>query len=187
MTTEQLPKKQIFHCGNLTLAIALEAAGCSWANDGERGICGLNKYSIAFIRSHSEYEKMKGMSHDDAIKHLWRNGQPGNIVYCFERSPVLSAVCEGWDKQAVKNDEKPPPEVLIDAETLGAVAYKLAKAREKLVGSKEKKPLWREKDKDGNLFVPAIAHTTGTSSAEATGDYSSRTVIRDAQMRGVQV
>ena len=187
MTTETLPQKQVFHCDNLTLAITLKTAGCEWANDGKHSICGLNKYTLAFIRSHPLYEKMKGLSHEDAIRYLWRNGQPGNITYCFERSEALKLVCDGWDSQAAPADDKPIPGVEIDERTFGAVAYKISQMRTKFVGSKSVKPFWRDKDESGNLFVPAIAHTIGASSTESTGDRSTRTVIRDARMKAVEV
>lgn len=118
MTTETLPPKQVFHCDNLTLAIALSALGCQFANENGVAIKGLNKYTIAFIRSHALAEKTKGMSHEDAVRYLWRNGQPGNISYCFERSAVLTSICEGWDEQGAAVDED--SEIAADQRTQGA-------------------------------------------------------------------
>jgi len=185
MTTETLPQKQVFHCDNLTLAIALSAFGCQFANENGVAIKGLNKYTMAFIRSHPLAEKTKGMSHEEAVRYLWRNGQPGNISYCFERSPDLTSICEGWDEQGARGDE--PSEIAADPKDAGCIAFHLAKTRAKFVGNKATVPHWRARDTNGNLFVPAIAHTTGTSSSEATGDKASRTVIRDARMKAVEV
>ena len=185
MTTETLPQKQVFHCDNLTLAIALSALGCQFANENGVAIKGLNKYTMAFIRSHALAEKTKGMSHEDAVRYLWRNGQPGNIVYCFERSAVLTAICEGWDEQGAAVDED--SEIAADPKDAGRIARRLAQTRTQFIGDKATVPHWRARDAKGNLFVPAIAHTTGTSSSEATGDKASRTVIRDARMKAVEV
>ena len=185
MTTEALAQKQVFHCDKLPLAIALSAFGCKFANDGEHYICGLNKYTLAFIRAHALYEKMKGLSHEDAIRFLWRNGQPGNITYCFERSPTLTAVCEGWDEQGAAGDEA--CDIDADPKDAGRIAHRLAQTRVQFIGDKGTVPLWRRRDASGNLFIPAIAHTTGTSSSESTGDKSTRTVIRDARIKAVEV
>ena len=185
MTSETLQKKSAHHCDNLTLAVALSALGCEFANDGTRTVCGLNKYTLAFIRSHALYEKMKGMSHEDAVVFLWRNGQPGNITYCFEPSPMLSAICEGWDEQGENGDA--PCGLVTDAKDAGRIARRLAQTRAQFVGDKNTVPLWRRRDSNGDLFVPAIAHTAGTSSTEKTGDSSTRTVVREARMKAVQV
>lgn len=69
MITETLAQKQVFNCDNLTLAIALSALGCQFANENGVAIKGLNKYTVAFIRSHAMAEKTKGMSHEDAIRY----------------------------------------------------------------------------------------------------------------------
>ena len=186
METKQLDNStQVFRCDNLSLAIALSALGCAFASEGKYTIAGLNQYTLAFIRSHPMAEKCKGMSHEDAVRFLWRAGQPGNIAYYFQRSPVLSAVCEGWDEQGANGDV--PSDLVTEAKDAGRIARRLAQTRVEFIGSKEVTPLWRRKDADGNLFVPAIAHTPGTVGTESTGNKSTRTTLRDAKMRGVQV
>jgi hypothetical protein len=119
------------------------------------------------------------------VRYLWRNGQPGNISYCLERSAVLTAICEGWDEQGGAVDED--SEIAADPKDAGRIARRLAQTRTQFIGDKATAPHWRARDANGNLFVPAIAHTTGTSSSEATGDKASRTVIRDARMKAVEV
>jgi hypothetical protein len=185
MTTESLPQKQIFECSNLTLAIALASLGVPFANADGRSLFGLNKYTLAFIRGHALHEKTKGMTHDDAIRFMWRNGQPGNISYCFERSPLLTEICEGWDDQAAAGDT--PSDLEVSPKDAGRIARRLSQTRSQFIGDKFTVPLWRRKDPEGNLLVPAIAHTLGTSATESTGDNATRTVIRNAQMRGVQI
>tara|TARA_R110000868_G_scaffold404915_1_gene683716 strand:- start:8 stop:565 length:558 start_codon:yes stop_codon:yes gene_type:complete len=185
MTTEALPPKQVFHCDNLSLAIALAAFNCAFANADGKSIFGLNKYTLAFIRGHALYDKFKGMSHEDAVRFLWRNGQPGNITYCFERSPVLTAVCEGWDEQGAVGDAA--CDIDSDPKDAGRIARRLAQTRVEFIGSKDTVPLWRRKDPDGNLLVPAIAHTVGSSHTDSTGNNATRTTIRDARMKAVQV
>jgi hypothetical protein len=185
MTTQALPQKQIFECSNLTLAIALASFGCAFANADGRSLFGLNKYTLAFIRGHALYDKTKGMTHDDAIRFLWRNGQPGNISYCLERSPLLTEICEGWDDQAASGDA--PCTLKVSPRDAGRIARRLTQTRAQFIGDKSTVPLWRRKDAEGNLLVPAIAHNVGTSTTESTGDRSTRTVIRNAKMKGVQI
>jgi hypothetical protein len=63
----------------------------------------------------------------------------------------------------------------------------LAQTRAEFIGDKYTTALWRRRDEDGNLFIPAIAHHIGTSSTEATGDKSTRTTIRGASLRAVKI
>lgn len=186
MNTKQLDNStQVFRCDNLSLAITLSALGCAFAGESGFTIAGLNQYTLAFIRSHAMADKVKGMTHDDAIRFLWRNGQPGNISYYFQRTLTLSAICEGWDEQGANGDT--PADIAADPKDAGRIARRLMQSRIEFVGSRDVKPLWRRKDANGNLFIPAVAHCTGTSRTESTGDKSTRTVIRDASMRAVEV
>jgi hypothetical protein len=98
---------------------------------------------------------------------------------------LLADICEGWDDQGAAGDT--PSDLEVSPKDAGRIARRLSQTRSQFIGDKFTVPLWRRKDTDGNLLVPAIAHTIGTSATESTGDNATRTVIRNAQMRGVQI
>lgn len=181
---------QIFRCDNLSLAIALSAMGCKFAQSDGRTLAGLNQYTLAFIRGQLDPKtgepRAKGMTHEDAIRLLWRQGIPGNVIYFFERCEVLTAFCAGWDEQGQTGvmDEVP---IAAEAKDAGRIARRLAQTRAEFIGDKSTTALWRRRDEDGNLFIPAIAHAVGTSSTEATGDSATRITIRGASLRAVKI
>ena len=153
-------------------------------------MAGLNQYTLGFIRGQLDPKtgepRAKGLTHEDAIRLIWKQGIPGNVIYFFERCEVLTAFCLGWDEQGQTGvgDEVP---IATEAKDAGRIARRLAQTRAEFIGDKYTTALWRRRDEDGNLFIPAIAHNIGTSSTEATGDKSSRTTIRGASLRAVKI
>jgi hypothetical protein len=96
--TNNVPiESQIFRCDNLTLAIGLSSIGCKFAEPQGRTLAGLNQYTLAFIRSQLDPKtgepRAKGMTHESAVAHLWKQGVPGNVAYLFQRSKDLSDFC----------------------------------------------------------------------------------------------
>lgn len=189
-TADTDAEPQIFRCDNLTLAIALSAIGCKFAEPQGRTLAGLNQYTLAFIRAQLDPKtgepRAKGMTHEGAVAHLWKQGVPGNVAYLFQRSKDLSDFCSGWDEQGAT---KPSDEVAIDIDPkdAGRLARRLAQTRSEFIGDKSTTALWRRKDEDGNLLIPAIAHVAGSSSMETTGDKSTRITTKGASIRAVQV
>ena len=189
--TNNVPiESQIFRCDNLSLAIALSAMGCKFAQSDGRTLAGLNQYTLGFIRGQLDPKtgepRAKGLTHEDAIRLIWKQGIPGNVIYFFERCEVLTAFCLGWDEQGQTGvgDEVP---IATEAKDAGRIARRLAQTRAEFIGDKYTTALWRRRDEDGNLFIPAIAHNVGTTSTEPTGDKSTRTTIRGASLRAVKI
>jgi len=181
---------QPFETNNLALAIALHASGCQFANENGKTIAGLNKYSLGFIRSQIDPKTgkprvAKDTPMDEAIRILWRLGIPGNVEYCFLRSETLTAVAKGWDEQgSAKPDQSTPLQA--SEEEFGRIARALTRSRTDFIGNKEVTPLWRRRDPDGNLFIPAVKHIEGTATTERHG-HRSTTTLRDGKIHAVAV
>ena len=179
----------VFSTNNLTLAVALTAAGCQAPEDEGRALMGLNQYSLGFIRAQKDKTGEPlcgGMTHEAAVKFLWKIGTPGNVVYFFTRTDELTRILKGWDSQGATLDAGGAMETGVSEEDFGRIAKQLAKVRADFIGSKSIVPLWRRRDEAGNLFIPAVKHNEGTSSTETSGDRTTRT-IRGAKIEAVAV
>lgn len=152
---------------NAALAITLYICGVPFTQSDGVTFPGFNLYSNGFLKERG-YE---GKKPDAAIAELWQKGIPGNIVYQFEKTPILDEIAAGWDEmaEAIKNADTANPGAMtamptgaIEARDVANICCQFTKTRHFFFGDKQTEPLWRRRDQRGNLFVPACKASDGS-------------------------
>lgn len=161
---------------NAPLAMTLHICGVPFTRHEGVMYPGFNIYSHAFLAE----KGYKGKSPDVAIKELWEKGVPGNIVYQFEHTPDYDEIALGWDEmaEAIQKADSANPDATtstaaIDVRSVKDIAKiccQFTKARKLFFGDKNTIPLWRRRDANGNLYIPACKASEGASHTERDGE-----------------
>ena len=78
---------QIFRCDNLSLAIALSAMGCKFAQSDGRTLAGLNQYTLAFIRG-----QLDPKTGEPRAKGLPRPLGLGGLRACIHQNQIQTKI-----------------------------------------------------------------------------------------------